>query len=102
MSIYGLSIIYRDLKECNSSATSKNADFFPQFLQILRIFFRSWLRCERRHRIWNRQHHPTLAFWIELLNNNKQQRRKASHHKTSTSSNPLTKYDFPFVSQWQR
>ena len=44
MSIYGLSIIYRDLKECNSSATSKNADFFPQFLQILRIFFRSLIK----------------------------------------------------------
>ncbi len=44
MSIYGLSIIYRDLKECNSSTISKNADFFPQFLQILRIFFRSLIK----------------------------------------------------------
>lgn len=34
MSIYGLSIIYRDLKECNSSATSKNADFFPQLTSL--------------------------------------------------------------------
>ena len=44
MSIYGLSIIYRDLKECNLSTISKNADFFPQFLQILRIFFRSFCK----------------------------------------------------------
>ena len=28
MSIYGLSIIYRDLKECNLSTISTNADFF--------------------------------------------------------------------------
>ncbi len=31
MIIYGLSIIYQDIMECNLSTISKKAVFFPQF-----------------------------------------------------------------------